>query len=132
MEYLIDHQLNIMLFLSGICTALALMVLISRSIPEGRRNALLILEAGCALLLVCDRFAYIYRGDVSHTGYIMVRVCNFLVYMISLVIIQAFNHFLIELLYPDKDNIDPILLNLCDFLLMLGGGFILSFITALQ
>jgi len=122
MEYLIDHQLNIMLFLSGICTALAIMVLISRSIPEGRRNALLILEAGCALLLICDRSAYIYRGDISHTGYIMVRVCNFLVYMFSLIIIQAFNHFLIELLYPGQDENGSILLNICDFLLILGGG----------
>ena len=65
MDFLRQHQLNIMLFLSGTCSVLAILSFFTRSMPKKRRFALMIMEVYAALLLIMDRFAYIYRGDPS-------------------------------------------------------------------
>ncbi|MCR4735878.1 MAG: HD-GYP domain-containing protein [Treponema sp.] len=65
--------------------------------PGKRRRSLILMEVYAALLLIMDRFAYIYRGDVSTLGYWMVRISNFSVYFFSLCIIHAFNLYLSDL-----------------------------------
>ncbi len=97
MDFLRQHQLNIMLFLSGTCSVLAILSFFTRSMPKKRRFALMIMEVYAALLLIMDRFAYIYRGDPSATGFWMVRISNFFVYFLSLCILHAFNLYLIDL-----------------------------------
>lgn len=91
MEFLKEYQLDIMLFLSGTCAALSLLVVISKAIPKNKRRALMLMEIGSLILLLADRCAYIYRGDMSFKGYVMVRICNYLVFSISLFIIFSFN-----------------------------------------
>ena len=91
------HQLNIMLSLSSICGIIALFVFFTKSLPPKRRRALGFLEASATLLLVSDRFAYLYRGDVSTLGFWMVRISNFLVFSLSLTVIYAFNVYLTDL-----------------------------------
>ncbi len=56
------------------------------------------MELFAAMLLIMDRLAYIYRGDVSDLGFWMVRISNFSVYFFSLCIMHAFNLYLIDLL----------------------------------
>ena len=96
-EFLRQHQLNIMLFLTGICSVLTLLSFFTRSMPKKRRHAIMFLELYGALLLIFDRFAYIYRGNPSELGWWMVRISNFCVYLFSLCIIHAFNLYLIDL-----------------------------------
>ncbi|MBR6154784.1 MAG: hypothetical protein IKQ43_10160, partial [Treponema sp.] len=86
-----------MLFLSGTCSVLAILSFFTRSMPKKRRFALMIMEVYAALLLIMDRFAYIYRGDPSATGFWMVRISNCFVYFLSLCILHAFNLYLIDL-----------------------------------
>ena len=88
MEFLRLHQQNIMLFLSGICFVLAILSFFTKSLGRKRRHALILMEAIAAMLLIMDRFAYIYRGNVSNLGYWMVRISNFCVYLFSLGIIH--------------------------------------------
>ena len=83
------HQLNIMLFMSGICGVLVLLTNATGELSRRRRQALGLMELSAMLLLLCDRYAYIYRGDVSTMGYWMVRICNFMVYLCSLFIPYA-------------------------------------------
>lgn len=97
MDFLQHHQLNIMLIMTGICGVLALFVLISKNLTQKRKLALFLLEAGATILLIADRFAYIYRGDASQLGWWMVRICNYLVFSISLFLIFAFDLYLIDL-----------------------------------
>ena len=97
MEFLRLHQQNIMLFLSGICFVLAILSFFTKSLGRKRRHALILMEAIAAMLLIMDRFAYIYRGNVSNLGYWMVRISNFCVYLFSLGIIHEFNLYLIDL-----------------------------------
>ncbi len=46
------------------------------------------------LLLWFDRLAYIYAGDVSSKGYIMVRFSNFMVFFLTAAIVRGLNMFI--------------------------------------
>ena len=81
MDFLRAHQLNIMLFLIGVCSVLAVLTSFTKTLTEKRKFELIALEVTAALLLTMDRFAYIYRGDVSSLGWWMVRISNFCVYL---------------------------------------------------
>lgn len=97
MDFLRQHQLNFMLFLSGICSILALLTFLSKALEKKRRIAIMMMEISASLLLISDRFAYLYRGDMSNLGFWMVRICNFLVYFFSQSINCWFNIYLIDL-----------------------------------
>ena len=97
MEFLQHHQLNIMLIMIGTCSVLSLFVLMSKSLSPKRKHALFLLEAGATFLLVSDRFAYIFRGEESLLGWWMVRICNYLVFSLSLFLIYAFDLYLADL-----------------------------------
>ena len=97
-DFLRNHQLNIMLGLGSICLIIALFVFITRTLAKKRKKILLLMEISAAVLLFSDRFAYIYRGDASTLGFYMVRICNYLVFSMTLFIIHAVNLYLTELL----------------------------------
>lgn len=102
-EMIKANQLNIMLVLSSACGTIALFVLIARALPKRRRISLLLLELSSMFLLYFDRLAYMYSGDMSSRGYIMVRVTNFLVYSLTLVVILSLNLYLIDLLMNEGE-----------------------------
>lgn len=97
MDFIRQHQLDIMLMLIGICAILPVFVLISKSLSPRRKHALILMEMSAALLLLADRYSYIYNGDTSMLGMGMTRTCNFLVYSFLLVLIYAFELYLIDL-----------------------------------
>ena len=97
MEVLRAYQADIMLVLSGICGLMALLVYMTNTMSQRRKLALLLLEISAMLLLIADRHAYIYRGDVTTLGWWMVRISNFLVFFLTLVVIYSFNMYLIDL-----------------------------------
>ena len=97
LELLSSIQLNMMLMLSGICAILTLFVLITKTISPKRKTALLLMEISAMLILMFDRYAYIYRGDASEFGYWMVRISNFAVFSLSLSVLFGFNLYLIDL-----------------------------------
>ena len=125
-EFLINHQLNIMLALSSVCATIALFVLIARAIPKRRRVALLLLELSSMFLLYFDRMAYIYSGDISHTGYVMVRVSNFLVFFLTNIVILSLNLYLIDVI-RGAGGLEGVAfrLNLCVILSLLGDAFVI-------
>ena len=97
MQFLRDYQLDIMLVLIGIVGMLIFFTLISKALSGRRRLSMIGLETSVMLLLICDRLAYIYRGDVSTLGYWMVRVSNFMVFSMSLFTLFAFTVYLADL-----------------------------------
>ena len=98
LEFLREYQLNIMLILIGVCGLLAFLVLLTRALPLKRRFILMSMELCATFLLVADRYCYLYRGNISELGFYMVRICNFLVYFLTLLIIVIFNLYLGNLL----------------------------------
>lgn len=121
MEFLKCYQLDIMLFLTGICAILSFLVAISTSIPKSRKKPILVVEFATMVLLIADRFAYLYRGDVSMTGWWAVRLSNFFVFLMSLSIIYGFNMYLIDL-YTHEARLAsvPRRLRICKWILRAG------------
>ncbi len=121
MEFLKAHQLNIMLFMSGICFVLAILTLTTKALSPKRKRILALIETAAMILLMSDRFAYIYRGDPSQLGYWMVRICNFLVYFMTLEISHALTLYLIDLFRTEgKLTVVPRRLFICEVLFAIG------------
>ena len=100
-EFLSAHQLNIMLALSSVCATIALFVLIANALPKRRRMALLFHELASMFLLYFDRLAYMYSGDQTQTGFVMVRVTNFFVFALTNVVVLTFNQYITDILMTD-------------------------------
>ncbi|MCR5515556.1 MAG: HD-GYP domain-containing protein [Lachnospira sp.] len=127
MGILRDNQLDIMLYICGICTALTILAFISKALTKRRRVALFLMEFSSLCLLLSDRLAYIYRGNTSTLGYVMVRVSNYLVFALSLFVIYTFNMVLKEFVVRvnENDKINSTVLRMVDSLLITGEAFIL-------
>ena len=69
---------------SGICGVSTVMLLVTRALSVRRRVILIFMQLTAMFLLVFDRCAYIYAGDLSRQGYIMVRLSNLIVFFLTL------------------------------------------------
>lgn len=120
-EFILEHQLNIMLALCAICGMMAILLLITRFLSRRRKWILIGMELVATLLLGFDRAAYIYRGDPSSKGYIMVRLSNMMVFFLTSAIVLAFNLYLADLLVGDgKLKTLPIRLKLTQLFSLIG------------
>jgi len=86
-----------MLIFIGACLITSVYVLMSRTARRYRKELMFFMQIAALLLLSSDRFAYIYRGDVSTLGYVMVRICNFMVFFMTLVLQYIFTLYLNDL-----------------------------------
>lgn len=107
MEFLRSIQLSVMLFFSGACGVLLILTAFTKTMTPSRKRSLLYMQVASMLLLLFDRFAYVYRGDVSELGYYMVRISNFFVFFFSLAATHSFNLYLIDL-YRSKDKLNRV------------------------
>lgn len=97
-ELIRAHQLNMMLFLCGGCGFLVCILFYTRFMTESRKRILIFLEVTAFFLLWFDRLAYIYAGDPTQKGYIMVRISNFAVFFLTSAIVFGFNMYISDLL----------------------------------
>lgn len=97
MNFLRENQLNIMLILIGVCGMLSIFSFTVKTLSPRRKAALTLMNLGSMLILIADRYSYIYKGDISEIGHFMVRLGNFMVFTLTLVIIYAFNEYLADL-----------------------------------
>ena len=86
MAFIRAHQLDIMLFMSGICAILAYMTLITDSLARERKSILALMGLSAMLLLLFDRYCYLYRGNTGAFSFLMVRLSNGLVFFLSIFI----------------------------------------------
>lgn len=128
MLWIASHQLNLMLFMSGVCGILAFSTMLIKSLPPKRKSILALMEFAAMLLLIFDRFSYLYRGDLSEAGFIIVRISNGLVYFLQIFIPFMVAQYLKDL-YVNEGRMDkvPLRLRICD--LLFAAGVILIIIT---
>ena len=69
MDIIIKYQLDVMLFMCGMCGILAVMTMITKSLPHKTKFILASMEISSMALLFFDRLAYIYNGDASDVGF---------------------------------------------------------------
>ncbi len=115
------HQLDIMLFMSGMCGILTVLTAIPQSLSSKRKSILALMEFSAMLLLIFDRFAYLYRGDVSELGFFMVRLSNGMVFFLSIFIPHLVTQYLYDL-YSHEGGLSqpPRRLKLCEVLFVIG------------
>lgn len=111
-----------MLVLIGICAILPVFVLVSKTLSPRRKHALVLMEMSAVLLLLFDRLAYIYKDENSTLVYIMARLSNFMVFSLTLVIIYAFELYLIELYRNNEGNSEviPKILRISKIIILFG------------
>ena len=121
MDYLRQTQADIMLVLVGICGVIALLIFLTDTMSAKQKRNLILLECSAMFLMIADRRAYIFRGDPSPMGWWMVRLSNFLVFFLILVIIYSFNRYLEDLLTTEgKMSQVPRRLKVAGFLTLAG------------
>ncbi|MBQ4233082.1 MAG: HD domain-containing protein [Lachnospiraceae bacterium] len=118
---LADYQLDIMLALAGATGVTAIYTIITNVLTSARKVALVALQITAMILLLADRCAYIFRGDESITGFYMVRVSNFLVFFMLLLIIAGVNVYIEDLVMHEGEALRvPKRLIFNDILALLG------------
>lgn len=121
MNFLTEYQLDIMMFMCGMCGILALMTMITKSLPRKTKIILASMEISAMLLLLFDRFSYIFRGNTSELGFWMVRISNGMVYVMSLVIPFFVTRFLEDIYINEiKVKRTPIMLVAADVVFAIG------------
>lgn len=121
LDFLKRFQLSFMLFISGSCGVLTILTFLTKTMSKKRRAYLIIMQVFATLLLICDRLAYEYRGDVSQTGFYMVRISNFMVYFASLILVHIITIYLIDLFETEgKMERKSKILETCKILFIIG------------
>ena len=109
-----------MLLFSGMCGIIAVFILFMKFVSMRRRISLLIVELSAMFLLMADRASYIYRGNTTDLGYWMVRISNFSVYFLTLLILLGFNIYLIDLYEVDAKQTTPKRLKFINIMVLIG------------
>ena len=103
-EFIETYQLDIMLGLSSACMAFAFLLFFTQFLEKKRRVIIFTVESSAAILLFFDRMSYIYSGNTTMTGYIMVRLSNFLVFAMTPVVILGLNLYIDDLLRVEANK----------------------------
>ena len=121
METLQSLQLDVMVALIGASVIMAFSIIINRGVPANKKFSFILLELTTALLLICDRHAYLFRGDESTLGYWMVRITNFGVFFLTIFALFAFGLYLNDL-YKEKTGEEklPLRLRLVKWVALVG------------
>lgn len=121
MEWLSIHQLNFMQALSGTCCIMICLLFATKALSNKRRWILIAMELSSMLLVSFDRLAYIYSGDISRTGYIMVRVSNFIVFFMTSGVVLVFNLYIADIIKNECEEADiPVRLKVVQIMAMAG------------
>ena len=121
MAFLRAYQLDVMLYMSGVCGILAFMTLMTEALSRRRKSILALMELAAMSLLLFDRAAYLYRGDPSELGFVMVRLSNGMVFFLSIFVLHLVTLYLKDL-YRNEGGLPspPRALLVCELLFYLG------------
>lgn len=87
-----------MLILIGVCLTTSVFAFSATALTRKRRLSLFLMESYSVILLMSDRLAYLHHGDASVFGYWIVRITNFMIFFMVLMMIHAFNLYLADLI----------------------------------
>lgn len=126
MDFIRSIQLDVMLFMAGACAILAVMTLFAGSLPKRPKVILTAMETTATLLLLFDRFAYLYEGGTGAFCYYMLCLSNGMIYLLQLLLPFLVTRCLADTLKNEaKVRQTPKLLYICDALFVVGFIFLL-------
>lgn len=96
------RSIHIALLLWGciFCLIAALCMYMSRNFDKEKRRWLLLFQISGAILLLSDALAWIYRGGAEVEAAVLVRVSNFLVFLLSDFLLLVFHGYVCCYLFP--------------------------------
>ena len=97
-------QVGLLLGACLFCLIMALCMYLSNNFDSKKRKWLLWMMLSTALLLFNDALAYIFRGYPGTVGYYLVRISNFMVFVLSNVIMFFFHVYVCSYLFPDDEG----------------------------
>ena len=98
LDFCRTYQTSLMLFLQGVCVAIAFMTIFMRYLKRSRKLTIIFLELTAAANLAASRFYYLNRAVEDTAYWPWVRGAKFLDYLFVLAIILCFNFYLKDLL----------------------------------
>ncbi|MBR1861112.1 MAG: HD domain-containing protein [Lachnospiraceae bacterium] len=129
-EFLKANQLDIMLILDGACLVMTILLFNTKFLRKERRAILILMELIAFFLLWFDREAYIYSGNTTELGYIMVRLSNFSVFFLTSGVVFGFNLYLRDLI-KNEGGRDKLPVRLIAVQYISVAGMLLAVISAL-
>ncbi len=89
-------SISFLFFLSAFCFMVCIFLQSGHKLKQNGQRTLIFIEALTGFLLLFDALAYLYRGNTSLTGYYMVRISNFLVFVCNYTLAVFFCFYVCE------------------------------------
>ena len=86
------------------CLIAAICIFYSRSLKKRRRALILLMQLSTAFLLSMDACAWGFRGYPGDLGFYMVRISNFLVFLMSDIILLLFHDYVCSYVFDGKER----------------------------
>ena len=107
LEFFQNFQLDLMLSLGGVCCVMVFLLIFTRVLPPRKKAILIAIEFSTFCILIFERQAYKYAGDAGQIADVMVRLSNFVVFLLNSVISFIFNLYLAEVVRSDCNIVIP-------------------------
>lgn len=100
------RSIHVALLLWGsiFCIIAALCMYMSRNFDKEKRRWLLVFQLSSAVLLLADALAWAYRGGAEIEAAVLVRISNFLVFILSDFLLFIFHGYVCCYLFPECRN----------------------------
>ncbi len=83
------------------CFVAGFTLFLSRDFEKYKRQLLMYIAFGNSILLAADVLAWFFRGYPGRTGYYMVRISNFIVFLVTDIIMIFYHSYVCESLFPE-------------------------------
>ena len=91
-------QMNLFFMLKGVAIVTTIFTLLSRSLSQKRRRLLFAMGLSSFLYVVFEIYSYRFRGDASRLGFYVVRISNFMIFLMPYIIVYIFTNYLSDML----------------------------------
>lgn len=120
-NFIRTNQANALLVLSSICFIILVFILMTNYLSKEKKRALLFFVFSTAFLLFIDRCSYIFRDDSTTFGFMMIRLCKYLVFFSILNVVYGFGEF-IKCMYNEnhQENKNPKIFIIIELILIIG------------
>ena len=102
-------SISSLFFLSFFCFQVGIFLWTGHNLKQNGRRTLIFIEFFTGFLLIADALAYIFRGNTSITGYYMVRISNFFVFVCNLSLSFFFCFYVCEFIKQSRLNFSLLL-----------------------
>lgn len=116
------NGLNIALLMWGglFCLVTAFCLFLSKNHNKGQRKWMLCMQLSAALLLANESLAWMFRGKSGQVAYYMVRISNFTVYVVTLLILFLFQQYIAHRLSDNEERLKDVKINISSVIAIFG------------